>query len=136
MFLVSDPLATIIGSRKSVEGSKFLVDVFQKPKLNKQVMLAFASIFVIFFIVYSVFTERQNMLTYNKQSNVAGSKKPTNFCKIFYWFVWLALFRKVETWIFSLLAIYSEHVFLMRMILWMVCLYFFFSWVMSSWILW
>ncbi|XP_076459987.1 sorting nexin-14-like isoform X3 [Babylonia areolata] len=29
-------VASVVGSRRTVEGSKFLVDVFQKPKLNKQ----------------------------------------------------------------------------------------------------
>lgn len=34
---IPGPFASIVGSRKTVEGSKFLVDIFQKPKLNKQV---------------------------------------------------------------------------------------------------
>ncbi|KAL8561662.1 hypothetical protein ACOMHN_001394 [Nucella lapillus] len=39
-------VASVVGSRKTVEGSKFLVDVFQKPKLNKQLSYVMLDILI------------------------------------------------------------------------------------------
>nr|KAG5713522.1 hypothetical protein BaRGS_024570 [Batillaria attramentaria] len=40
-------VASVVGSRKTVEGCKFLVDIFQKPKLNKQLTYVMLDIMIM-----------------------------------------------------------------------------------------
>ncbi|KAK7112643.1 sorting nexin-14-like isoform X2 [Littorina saxatilis] len=43
---IPSAVASVAGSRKAVEGSKFLLDVFQKPKLNKQLSYVLLDVLV------------------------------------------------------------------------------------------